>query len=137
MISVFRGRDPQAVSRLLRALPDWFGVPTAIDSYVQDAGTMDSYVARHDGDVAGIALVNRHFPETTELHLIAVNPGHHRQGIGSHLLRTIEDDLRSAGARLLIVHTVGPSHEDSAYAKTRAFYQSSGFLPMQEFANID
>ena len=41
------------------------------------------------------------------------------------------------GAQLLTVHTVGPSHEDSAYAKTRAFYQASGFLPVQEFANID
>lgn len=137
MINVCRAQDPRAVSRLLRALPDWFGIEAAIDDYVRDAHSMDSYLTRDDGDVMGIALVRSHFPETSELHLIAVAPTHHRQGIGSRLLHTIEEDLRSDGVQLLTVHTVGPSYENAAYARTREFYLSNGFLPMQEFTNID
>jgi GNAT superfamily N-acetyltransferase len=136
-IDVCRARDPRAVSRLLRALPDWFGIETAIDNYVRDAQSMDSYLARLDAEVSGVALVKSHFPETSELHLIAVAPAHHRQGIGGRLLRAIEEDLRSDGVQLLIVHTVGPSYENAAYASTREFYKSSGFLPLQEFTNID
>ena len=90
-----------------------------------------------DDDLTGIELVKSHFPETSELHLIAVAPAHHRQGIGSRLLRTIEEDLRSDGVQLLTVHTVGPSYENAAYANTREFFQSSGFLPTREVTNID
>ncbi len=109
----------------------------AVDNYVNDANTTNSYVARCDSDVVGVALVRGHFSETSELHLIAVDPAHHRRGVGRHLLRAIESDLRSNGARLLTVHTVGPSYENSAYASTRAFYRAIGFLPMQEFFNLD
>ncbi len=73
-MTVSREQDPQAVSRLLRALPNWFGVPAAVDNYVNDANTMTSYVAHDDGVVVGVALVRRHYPETSELHLTPVAP---------------------------------------------------------------
>lgn len=137
MFVTTRDRDPQAVSRILYALPDWFGIEAAIANYVQDAATMDSYITRINGEVVGVALVHRHFPQSAELHLIAVDPRRHRSGCGSELLRSLEADLCSEGVQLLAVHTVGPSFEDSAYAKTRAFYLSRGFLPLREFNNID
>jgi hypothetical protein len=37
----------------------------------------------------------------------------------------------------LEVYTVGPSHESEGCARTRAFYESVGFVPMNELQRID
>jgi hypothetical protein len=34
------------------------------------------------------------------------------------------------------VKTLGPSSDDSNYAKTRAFYSAMGFRPLEEFKQI-
>jgi GNAT superfamily N-acetyltransferase len=136
-IRIEQRHDPAAVDGILRQLPAWFGIEAAIRSYVADASTMPSFLATSDGQVVGIALVRRHFPASAELHLIAVDPQHHGQGVGSMLLAAIEDDLRAAGARMLQVHTVGPSFDSAPYAQTRAFYEARGFVPLQELEGID
>lgn len=125
-------RDPVAVERILRALPDWFGIEEAILEYTRDAARMPTYLARWDGQVVGTALVRRHFPESAEIHLIAVDPAWHRRGVGRALLAAAEQDLAADGVVLLQVKTVGPSHHDTAYARTREFYRAVGYLPLEE-----
>ena len=137
MLSVERRHDPTAVERVLIALPDWFGVEEAIVSYTDDAAHLESYLAVEDEAVVGVALVRRHFPESAELHLIAVMPGDHDRGIGRALVHEIEHDLAESGVRLFEVHTVGPSQEDEYYARTRGLYRRLGFVPLQEFDRID
>ena len=122
---------------LLASVPEWFGIPEANAQYVADAGRLPSYLAV-DGDVVvGVALLAEHFPESRELHLLAVRRDRHRQGIGRLLVETVVEDLREAGVRLLEVHTVGPSHEDEGYARTREFYLALGFVAMTELQGID
>ena len=87
--------------------------------------------------MVGAALVDRHFPQTGEIHLIAVRPEHHGSGVGSALLSAVESDLRADGAALLEVKTVGASFEDPGYAATRAFYAARGFLPLEEMTDYD
>lgn len=135
--AVLKERDPQATRRILRSLPDWFGIEEAIDSYVVDAARLDSYIAVQGRETVGVALVNRHFPEAAELHLIAVEATQRGRGIGSQLIETIANDLRDDHCRLLSVHTVGPSFDDKHYALTRGFYVHAGFIPLQEIADID
>jgi ribosomal protein S18 acetylase RimI-like enzyme len=139
-VTVVERRDPVAVERLLRGLPDWFGVEPAIVGYVQDAGSTAkrSYLAvdAATDDVVGALLVSRHFPESAEMHLLAVDPAHHRQGVGSRLARRFEDDMRSDGVRLLQVKTLGPSHPDRYYAQTIAFYRALGYLPLEEMRDF-
>ncbi len=133
-----RRHDPAAVEGILRLLPEWFGIDDAIAGYVRNASTFPSYLAVDtDGVVIGIALLERHFPLSAEIHLLAVHPDEHRNGVGRALVGAIEGDLRADGARMLQVHTVGPSYPDEAYAKTREFYQGIGFVPLQEFDEID
>jgi hypothetical protein len=43
---------------------------------------------------------------------------------------------RAASAALLQVKTLGPSKPNEYYARTRAFYESMGFVPLEEFENI-
>lgn len=132
-LTVSSGRqDPVAVERILRALPDWFGIEEAILEYTRDAARMPTYLARWDSHVVGIALVRRHFPESAEIHLIAVDPVWHRRGVGRAMLAAAEQDLAADGVVLLQTKTVGPSYLDEAYALTREFYRAVGYLPLEE-----
>ena len=87
--------------------------------------------------VVGVALIHRHFPESGELHLIAVDPSRHRSGAGRALITQVEEDLRADGCRVLQVHTVGPSWPDEHYSLTRKFYAELGFVPLQEVDQLD
>ncbi|MFI2564612.1 GNAT family N-acetyltransferase [Paenarthrobacter sp. NPDC018779] len=136
-LEIERRRDPDAVDRILRSLPSWFGFEDAILNYVDCASRRDSYLAVLHAEVVGVALVDRHFPESAELALIAVHANHRGVGIGAALVSAVEKTLITDGCELLQVHTVGPSSDDEAYAQTRAFYRRSGFLPLQEFNRID
>ncbi len=135
---VERRAAPEDVRRILSALPNWFGIPEANEHYVQSAAVLPSYVALDsDGLVVGIALVKRDYPESADLNLIAVDPAHHRSGVGSALVTAIEADLAADGVRLFQVHTVGPSYDDEYYALTREFYRALGFLRLREFPRLE
>jgi GNAT superfamily N-acetyltransferase len=128
-------QDPTSVERLLRALPDWFGIEEALAQYVRDAESAPTYLAtnRDTGEVIAALLMRRHYPESAEIHLMAVDPQWHRCGVGRALVEAVEHDLVGSGARILQVKTLGPSEPDQHYAGTLAFYQAVGFVPLQEF----
>ncbi len=63
---------------------------------------------------------------------MAVAPSLHRGGVGRALLAHAEDRLAQRGVALLHVKTLGPSHANPHYARTRAFYESMGFVPLFE-----
>ena len=69
--------------------------------------------------------------------MIAVDPTAHRRGIGTALVDAITTDLRADGVHLFQVRTVGPSFPSEHYGRTREFYLSRGFLPLEEFDRID
>ena len=136
-VDVVRRADAGAVDAILSSVPEWFGIPEANAHYVADAGRLPSYLAVDGDDVVGVALLAEHFPESRELHLLVVRRDRHRQGIGRALVDAVVSDLRAAGVRLLEVHTVGASHEDDGYARTREFYLAQGFVAMNELPRID
>lgn len=138
MITVLRRADPSGVDRILRLLPDWFGIGEAIVDYVEKARSLDSYIAVNEDDwTVGVALITRHFSESAELTLIAIHPLYQSSGVGRALIRFVEQDLRENDCRYFEVHTVGPSFDHAGYAATRAFYAAVGFSPMHEFENLD
>nr|WP_244960651.1 GNAT family N-acetyltransferase [Pseudoclavibacter chungangensis] len=132
-------RDASGVRDVLESLPAWFGDPAALDTYVADADdpALQCVLARRDGRTVGVALVRRHFPESAGLHLLAVCPGDHGRGIGRALVDRVVARLVEDDCRFLTVHTVGPSHADDAYARTRAFYRAVGFTPLEEHTGLD
>jgi ribosomal protein S18 acetylase RimI-like enzyme len=131
-------RDPAAVERLLRALPDWFGIAESVNEYIAAAGRLPTYLAYLDGssEAIGALLVARHFPEAAEVYLMAVAPDLHRRGVGRALLRAAEEDLSSEEVRFLQVKTQGPSRADEGYQKTLLFYRSQGFTPLEEIHGL-
>jgi GNAT superfamily N-acetyltransferase len=129
-------QDAEAVARLLRALPDWFGIEESNLEYIESARTLPTVLALDAGRVVGALLWRRHFAESAEIHLMAVDPAYHRTGVGSLLLDRAEDALRSDGVRYLQVKTQGPSWPDEGYEKTRLFYQARGFVPLEEIVDF-
>jgi GNAT superfamily N-acetyltransferase len=128
--------DGDACVAILRALPAWFGIEEAVQAYSVELREMETFVARHDGAVIGFLTLNEHNDVTAEIHLMAVDPGWHRRGVGRALVRHAEDLARARGRQLLEVKTLGPSHPDEGYRKTRAFYDAMGFLPLEEIHDL-
>lgn len=125
------------VDRLLRSLPEWFGIEEAILDYVEAARRLPTYLAWPPaGAAVGVLLAARHFAASAEIHLMAVDRAWHRRGAGRALVAALEADLIADGARLLQVKTLGPTHPDTAYDATRRFYEAVGFLPLEEIHGL-
>jgi ribosomal protein S18 acetylase RimI-like enzyme len=138
-VEIVTGRqDPEVVERLLRSLPDWFGIEESLQAYVADSRTKPTYLAvnQKSGDVLGALLVTTHSAESAEIHLLAVSPDHHRRGIGRALVAAFETDMTAAGVRLLQVKTLGPSQPDEAYSRTLRFYLAMGYIPLEELKGL-
>lgn len=138
-------RAPETVDRLLRSLPEWFGIESSIVEYVEQAHTLSTYLAWHgpgprsgggEREAVGVLLAARHFPESAEVHLLAVDPGMHRRGVGRGLVQALESDLIADGVSLLEVKTLGPSRPDASYERTRQFYTNMGFRPLEEIHDL-
>lgn len=124
---------PEAAEQLLATVPEWFGRPESNADYLEAARSKETWTVRdHEGAVVGLTLVDRHFPHVAELHLMVVDRAHHGQGVGTAMVQALEEDGMQRGVRLLQVKTLGASHPDEGYARTRHFYERVGFLPLEE-----
>jgi GNAT superfamily N-acetyltransferase len=121
---------------ILRTLPQWFGIESAIQDYAKAIETMPTWVVEKDTKLLGFAAINSHFACSAEIHVMGILPNHHRQGLGRFLLAGLEKELRAEHCLFLQVKTLSSRHSDSHYALTRSFYQSMGFVPLQEFPEL-
>ncbi len=122
---------------ILRSLPDWFGIESALVQYVRDVETLPTFLALDESNNAiGFMSVRKHFPHAAELHVLAVLREHHRHGIGRKLLAQVEDWLRRDGVRFLQVKTVAPTAKSEHYDHTRRFYEAMGFMPLEIFPTL-
>ena len=124
--------EAEACERILRALPDWFGLEESLVEYVRDLAWAETWVAEVGGPIVGLLALRHHGADSSEIHVMAVSPTHHGRGIGTALLCRAEDALRARGVQYLQVKTLGPSRPDEPYARTRGFYSRMGFRPLEE-----
>lgn len=104
---------PEDVARLLATVPEWFAQPESNEEYIEATRSRETWTVRNsEGVVVGVALIDRHFPHVTEVHLTAV---------GTTMLRAVENDAVCREVRLLQVKTFGASHPNPGYARTRHF----------------
>jgi GNAT superfamily N-acetyltransferase len=122
--------------RLLAELPDWFGIPEAVDEYADRAERATAVVAVANGLEVGLLTLVRHTAFAAEIDVMAVKPEYHRQGVGRALLDRAERLLERDGVEYLQVKTLADTVDYEPYARTRAFYTACGFRPLQIFPEL-
>ena len=118
--------------RVLEALPDWFGLPDAVERYISDVAALPVLAVE---DIGFLAL-KVHNDTAAEIYVMGVLPEHHHHGIGTALVEDAENLLRAMGVEYLQVKTLGPSEPSEHYAATRRFYEARGFRPLEELTAI-
>jgi GNAT superfamily N-acetyltransferase len=122
----------EVAEAVMRALPQWFGLEESLLDYVEAARTVPTFVANEDSAKVGFLTLKPQTAHAAEILAMGVLPEWHRRGLGRALVEAATQHALSDGARLLQVKTLGPSHPSENYAHTRAFYESLGFIPMEE-----
>jgi len=137
MRKIITVNDPDERSRIcrmiLQALPEWFGIPEAVDSYVNEVRVMATWLACIDGTECGFISINRPNEFTAEIHVMGVAREFHRYGLGQALVSVAEQALIAENFRFLQVKTLSPARENAEYEVTRKFYLKMGFVPVEEF----
>jgi len=68
--------DPKLKSEIansiLRDLPDWFGIESAIVDYIHDVQLMETWAVYEDSKAIGFASINRHFSNAAEIHVMGI-----------------------------------------------------------------
>jgi len=95
-------------------------------------GRFPPVVAPADDRIVGFAALEVHNDVSIELHVIAVERAHHREGIGKALVAWSEEYCRRRQVPWFHVKTLGPSEPDAGYERTRQFYEALGFAPLFE-----
>jgi len=139
----------EAAERILRALPTWFGIEAALREYVRAADELDTLVAMvarpacggqvrevRPDQVIGFVTLRETSVDALELHVMGVLPSWHRRGAGRALVERAASYARAEGYTLLHVKTLAPSHPDTGYAATRAFYEAVGFRPLEVLTQV-
>ncbi len=123
-------------NELLRSLPLWFGIESAIQRYVSDVEGLTTFVAYIDDKPLGLVSIKAHNEYTAEVYVMAVHPKFHRRGIGRLLVEKTESHLKGLNYEYLSVKTLSPSRPNKEYEQTRAFYLAMGFKPVEEFKTL-
>jgi len=121
---------------ILRSLPAWFGIEEAIVQYSTEIDNLPTLLACEAEHVIGFVSLKQHTPYSAEVFVMGIQAEAHRKGIGRALINQAQEWLKGRGVEYLQVKTLGPSHSDESYAKTRVFYAAMGFRPLEEFKQI-
>jgi GNAT superfamily N-acetyltransferase len=122
---------------ILKKLPEWFGIESALENYAADTDKYPTFGA-YDSDerLIGFLTLRAHNQSTNEVHVIAVDPSFHGLGVGRMLIKFAIAQSRAEHFEPLEVKTLGPSKPDPFYDRTRAFYLREGFRPVEEFLGV-
>ena len=137
MTQVVEVHDAAERSRIaaavLRDLPEWFGIEESTRQYIEDAATLPTFAVEPD---LGFVCLEQHTPRAAEVYVMGVRREQHRRGLGRALVAEAERWCRARGIRYLQVKTLGPSRPDTGYDATRAFYESVGFVALEELHGL-
>lgn len=129
-------KKSEICEKILRSLPKWFGIESAIQDYIKDVESMPMIVAKVESEIVGFLSLNFHNKYTAEIHVMGVLPHFHRKKIGRDLVRAAENYLCDKGYQYLTVKTLSESRPNEEYDRTRNFYYNVGFLPVEEFKTL-
>jgi ribosomal protein S18 acetylase RimI-like enzyme len=134
MIRPLAADDAQACDAIIAGLPEWFGLDEGIAECAAAVRIQRGLVAEADEAVVGFVTHRLHYPQAGELTWLAVARG--AQGHGRELVEALAGELAGAGVRHLTVRTLSDRSDDEYYARTRAFYRATGFVPLLDLPEL-
>ncbi len=119
----------ETARKVLEALPEWFGIPEARETYISKSASQITFGAFAEGNPIGFLCLAETGNATVELSVMGVLREYHRTGIGTKLFHQAKAFAASKGYSFLQVKTVQMGYYPE-YDATNRFYLSLGF---QEF----
>ncbi len=122
--------------QILHNLPQWFGNEDALLVYVEGVKDKPLFAAYYNDELAGFISLKINNAYTAEIYVMGLFEKYFRLGIGKELLYKSEQYLRENNYRFLMVKTLADSCDYEPYKRTRTFYSSVGFYPLDELIEI-
>jgi GNAT superfamily N-acetyltransferase len=136
-IEVLNEKKSEVCREILESLPEWFGIPEAIDSYAKGVAELPMLAAKDSqGLIIGFIALKPQTPSAVEAYVLGIRREWHRKGCGHLLFEAAEKIAIDLGAKFLTVKTLASSHPDPHYKATRMFYEAIGFVPIEVFPSI-
>jgi len=123
-------------NNILRDLPDWFGVEESIQKYVSDVKELPFYVVFSENQPVGFIALKAHKKTATEIFVMGIKSGYHRQAIGQQLIQHATQYCKQNCLEFLTVKILDETRKDNSYEKTRKFYLANGFKPIEVFPTL-
>lgn len=120
---------------ILKALPEWFGIPESMEEYIQDSAGKPFFCARINEKNIGFLYLKQTGKDTVELAVMGVLKEYHRNGIGHALFEYAKKEICKKGYSFIQVKTVQMGKYES-YDKTNQFYLSLGFKEFEVFPSL-
>ncbi|MEM5773474.1 MAG: GNAT family N-acetyltransferase, partial [Anaerolineaceae bacterium] len=125
-----------ACEKILRSLPDWFGIESSICGYMEEVGQLPTFTASTasmEDEPVGFLALKLHNRYAAEVYVMGILTAWQRRGLGRAILSAAESWLLEQGVEYLQVKTLADTHPDPFYARTREFYLRMGFRPLENF----
>ena len=128
--------DKRRIARLiLEALPEWFGIQEARETYIRESADEIMFASEQDGRPNGFLCLKETGKDTVELAVMGVLKEYHRKGIGSALVEAAKAIAAEQSYSFLQVKTVQMGRYPE-YDRTNRFYQSLGFREFEVFPTL-
>jgi GNAT superfamily N-acetyltransferase len=103
----------------------WEARQTAdIETFLRDEGDKVWVACVAENVVGWVGVRLHHEDKMGEIYILAVDPGHQRQGIAAALMQTAHTFMRDAGMAMIMVET----GDDEGHKASRATYEKAGFV---------
>jgi len=121
--------------RILRSLPDWFGIEESIIEYNEKVKDLDFFVVEDTSIIGFVAIKTFNF-KAIEIIVMGIDSHYHNKGIGKKLMAYIDAYYLDKGYNKVSVLTLADSHPDIYYGRTRSFYKSVGFSELMVLSDF-
>ena len=128
--------EKQRIARaILEALPEWFGIPEARESYIRESFGQLMLASSEDGGARGFLCLKETGKDTLEIAVLGVRKEYHRRGVGTALVEAAKGLAQEMGYSFLQVKTVRMGRYPE-YDATNRFYLRCGFREFEVFPTL-
>ncbi len=131
----YTAEDRRTCVEIFTDLKEWFGPAVSAEGYLVGLEDYSTWIAQVGESIVGFLSVRPSSVETAEIRVMAVRRGLHRQGVGELLVRSAEDWCRARRIPYLQIKVPDPADHEY-FARTRAFFESCGFVHLDTLARL-